>query len=133
MYFQDLSLEELRERWTKVWDKKPHRWIGRQMLEESLAYKLNPDQRLPTDVQKRLNTLIKQYKRNPTTLDKNRPMLKPGTRLSRTWQGKQHSVLVKDSGFEYKEKTYNSLSQIANDITGSHWNGHLFFEQNNLR
>jgi hypothetical protein len=52
----------------------------------------------------------------------------PGTVLNRTYKGKHVAVIVKaDSTFEYAGQTYRSLSAIAKVITGSHWNGYLFF------
>ncbi len=30
-------------------------------------------------------------------------------------------------GFEYEGEVYRSLSAIAKAVTGSHWNGYLFF------
>lgn len=51
----------------------------------------------------------------------------PGTWLSRTWRGEVHQVIVLDSGFEYRGRRYTSLSEIAKEITGSHWSGPRFF------
>jgi hypothetical protein len=31
------------------------------------------------------------------------------------------------NGFEFKNKVYKSLSAIANEVTGKHWNGRKFF------
>jgi hypothetical protein len=53
--------------------------------------------------------------------------LKPGTRLLREWNGRMHSVLVTDEGFQFDGKTYGSLSTIAERITGAHWSGPRFF------
>ncbi len=50
-----------------------------------------------------------------------------GTRLVREWQGVEHHVTVLVDGFEYQERTYRSLSPIARAITGTNWNGPLFF------
>lgn len=51
-----------------------------------------------------------------------------GARLVRFWQGARHEAVVRDDGrFEYNGKTYNSLSAVAKAITGTHWNGRLFF------
>jgi len=57
----------------------------------------------------------------------NRPSLKPGTRLVRSWNGKVHHVLVLDDGFEYEARRFSSLTQIATAITGTHWSGPSFF------
>ena len=51
----------------------------------------------------------------------------PGTRLVREWQGRTHTVLVTDTGFEYAGKHYPSLSAIARAITGTRWSGPAFF------
>jgi len=35
---------------------------------------------------------------------------------------------VLDDGFEYRGKTYRSLSAVAREATGTIWNGFLFFK-----
>ena len=51
----------------------------------------------------------------------------PGTLLAREYQGRDIVVRVLDDGFEFDGKRYNSLSAIARKVTGSKWNGFLFF------
>jgi hypothetical protein len=51
----------------------------------------------------------------------------PGTWLSRTWRGEVHQVIVLDNSFEYRGRRYTSLSEIAKEITGTHWSGPRFF------
>ena len=53
--------------------------------------------------------------------------LKPGTRLMRQWNGRMHSVLVTDEGYQFDGRTWASLSAIAERITGAHWSGPRFF------
>lgn len=53
--------------------------------------------------------------------------LATGTRLIRVWQGVSHQVTVLDTGFAYEGKTWRSLSAIARAITGTSWNGKVFF------
>ena len=56
------------------------------------------------------------------------PALPPvGTLLRRVYQGRSHDVTVTEAGFAYRGKTYPSLSTIAKVITGTTWNGRLFF------
>lgn len=50
-----------------------------------------------------------------------------GSVLEREHGGKNIRVKILDSGFEYQGKTYTSLSAIANEATGTTWNGFLFF------
>lgn len=54
-------------------------------------------------------------------------MPKPGTVLRREHNGKEYTVTVHETDFEYRGKRYASLSKIAKEITGTHWNGWLFF------
>lgn len=51
----------------------------------------------------------------------------PGSVVRRVYQGREILVRVLPSGFEFEGKTYRSLSAIAKQITGAHWNGMLFF------
>ena len=55
------------------------------------------------------------------------PRLKPGTRLMRSWRGRDIVVLVTEDGFLFERRTYASLSRIARDITGTAWSGPRFF------
>ena len=50
-----------------------------------------------------------------------------GTVVTRLHGTKEHSVTVLDDGFEYQGERYRSLSKIARVITGTPWNGYLFF------
>lgn len=55
------------------------------------------------------------------------PTLKPGVRLVRQWRGQTHSVVVRENGFEYQDRHWRSLTEIARHITGAHWSGPRFF------
>jgi Protein of unknown function (DUF2924) len=64
----------------------------------------------------------------PETGPKRDPRLPAaGTELKREFNGKAHVVAVAADGFAYKGKPYRSLSAIAKQITGTQWNGFLFF------
>lgn len=123
-----LSLSELRQRWEKAWGIKPHRYIGRKMLEKSLAFKLREinGQGLTRLQQAKLDELVKTYKRNPRCFD-DRIGIKAGTILVRVFKGVRYRVLVQSDGFEYDGKVYKSLSRVAQEITGITYNGWAFF------
>jgi hypothetical protein len=53
-----------------------------------------------------------------------------GTTLQRQYQGKTVCVRVLKIGFEYDGKQYGSLSSIASSVTGTRWNGFVFFRLN---
>lgn len=50
-----------------------------------------------------------------------------GSVLVRPYRGVDHRVKVLPDGFEHNGVVYRSLSAVAHAITGSHWNGYLFF------
>lgn len=122
---QKLPLDGLRQEWVNAWQIKVNTRMGRNMLEKSLIFKKQCV--LTGEQETRLEQLVKQYKRNQKCFDDKYNYLKAGTKLFRNWKGENHSVLVKETGFEYKGKSYTSLSQVANYITGSRWNGRVFF------
>ncbi|MCC6597767.1 MAG: DUF2924 domain-containing protein [Alphaproteobacteria bacterium] len=125
----NLSLPELRQIWAAAWGTEPHAKIGRTMLIKSIQYKRREQATggLQRELQQRLKTLVAAYKRNPRYFDEGLHGLKPGTRLVKTWKEKRHTVLVVKNGFEYEDRIYTSLSEIAATITGSRWNGWVFF------
>ena len=51
----------------------------------------------------------------------------PGTLLTRRYKGRLIQVTVVTGGFEFEGQLYKSLSAVAKQITGSHWNGYKFF------
>lgn len=65
-------------------------------------------------------------KASPSLADERVPP--PGTVLTRAYRGQAYHVVVRDDGFEYDGQVFRSLSAIAKLITGSHWNGLLFFK-----
>ena len=56
---------------------------------------------------------------------------KVGTKLVKTYQGKEYSVVVSTSGFQLEGKFYKSLSAVAYQITGKKISGRFFFKLGN--
>jgi hypothetical protein len=61
----------------------------------------------------------------PARRDRTLPI--PGTVLTRQYRGRLIQVTVLPKGFEWDGQVYRSLSGVAKAVTGSHWNGPLFF------
>jgi hypothetical protein len=51
----------------------------------------------------------------------------PGRVLQREWRGQTVRVVTTANGFEWNGEHFGSLSAVAFAITGSKWNGRLFF------
>ena len=45
----------------------------------------------------------------------------------RQWRGQEIPVTAVQGGFEYVGEVYRSLSAVARAVTGTKWNGRLFF------
>ena len=50
-----------------------------------------------------------------------------GSLLRRSYRGGNVEVQVLADGFEYEGQRYDSLSAVARKVTGTRWNGLLFF------
>ena len=64
--------------------------------------------------------------RYPGNRDPRLPL--PGTLLVREFKGRDVVVKVLDQGFEFEGSVYKSLSSIAREVTGTKWNGFVFFQ-----
>ena len=76
--------------------------------------------------------LISSGSRITTPLDRpgsprDRRLPVPGTLLTRQFENRRIVVKVLEDGFEYQSQRYRSLSAIAREVTGTRWNGLLFF------
>lgn len=61
----------------------------------------------------------------PTGHDSRLPM--PGGVIVKQFKGETLVVKVLADGFEFRDRRYKSLSAIALDLTGTKWNGFVFF------
>jgi len=51
-----------------------------------------------------------------------------GMRLVREWNGRTHIVTIdEDKRILWNERQWNSLSEVAREITGTRWSGPAFF------
>lgn len=50
-----------------------------------------------------------------------------GATFRRTWNGEEQVVTVVEGGFEWRSRTFKSLSAAATAIAGTRWNGPRFF------
>ena len=120
---------QLKDRWREYFGAEPPGY-RRGFLIKALAYRIQELTYggLPTEVRQELDARIdgkepNGKRRNGVSDD--RPVA--GTRLIREWQGVEHHVTVQTDGFEYQGRKYKSLSAIARAVTGTRWNGPLFF------
>jgi hypothetical protein len=123
-----MELPELRAFWSARWGDPPaHR--ARDHLLRALAYRLQADAQggLSSRLKREVADLGARFASdrgfNPTAAI----VLKPGSSLVREWGGKRHEVAVVTDGYVYDGERFASLSRVANRITGTKWNGLVFF------
>ena len=124
------STAELKKQWRALFDTEPP-MFNRRYLETRLAYRIQEIAYggLKPATLRRLQDLGDDLDGGNITTRRIRTDLKPiiGTRLIREWQGAEHCVTVTREGYEWQGRPYKSLSAIARTITGTRWNGWVFF------
>jgi hypothetical protein len=120
----------LREQWRALFGAEPPPY-NRRFLESRLAYRIQELAYggLKPETLARLEALGEQLDGGKLTVRRMRGDDKPiaGTQLIRAYQGVEHVVTVTRAGYEYGGQPYQSLSAIARAITGTRWNGRVFF------
>jgi Protein of unknown function (DUF2924) len=125
----DLGLPELRARWSDLYGRPTPRFFRRKFLVLGIAYQLQVEALggLSSATKRKLY----QFAEAKRTRDESRatvpPRIKPGTKLIRVWRDKTHTVTAREQGFEWDGAQYRSLSEVARAITGTQWNGLVFF------
>jgi hypothetical protein len=120
----------LKQQWRELFGKEPPPY-NRRFLESRLAYRIQELAYggLKPEMVERLVTLGEQLDGGNVQVRRTRVDDRPiaGTRLIREWQGIEHCVTVLQEGFDYAGRPYKSLSAVARAITGTRWNGWVFF------
>ena len=124
------SPDVLRQQWRDLFDAPPP-GFNRRYIESRLAYRIQElafgglDPKTLARLEAIGEAVDGKKGAGRKKLKSDRPIA--GTRLLRQWQGVEHSVTVKADGFEWQGRPYKSLSSIARAITGTRWNGWVFF------
>ena len=121
---------KLKEQWRQLFESEPPAF-NRRYLESRLAYRIQELAYggLKPETVRRLEKLGEELDGGRVNVRKRPANDRPvsGTRLIREYQGVEHCVTVRDNDFEYQGRPYKSLSAIARAITGTQWNGVVFF------
>jgi hypothetical protein len=130
-----MPVADLKARWRELFGTEPPPY-NRRFLESRLTYRVQELAfgGLKPETLERLAALAEQVDGKPTRrtrLAQDRPIA--GTQLVREWKGVEHTVTVRDDGFEYQGRPYKTLSSVARLITGTRWNGWIFFGLQNQR
>jgi hypothetical protein len=134
VHLRGLDIGGLRARWYTALGRAAPAHLPRHLLFRILAYRLQADRLgdLNADTRRLLDRIgIKNtaggISQLLVALNRSRSELRPGTLLTREWDGQLQRVMVVAEGFAWNGKIYPSLSKVAFAITGSRWNGPRFF------
>jgi hypothetical protein len=124
-----MAKPQLVQLWKELFGAAPPEAIRRDLLVRFVAYRLQEHAYggLTQQTKVRLLELARRIVKDPEADLIGSLQIKPGTCLVRDWRGQSHRVLVLNQGYEYEQKKFASLSQIARLITGTRWSGPLFF------
>lgn len=124
-----LSLSDLREAWTARLGGPPPKLRTRELLSLALAYRLQARAHgdLPGPTKRRIAELARRFTEDRGYTPTPGPVLKPGSSIIKEWRGVRHEVRVQEAGFSYLGERFGSLSEVAQRITGTKWNGQVFF------
>jgi hypothetical protein len=120
-----LDLRSVRALWRASFKKEPPGALTRDMLVRQLAWQVQEKAFGGHDAA--TLRLLEAYGRQDADKVVLFRKLKPGTSVVREYQGVRHIVTISEGGFVWQGRTYDSLSAIAREITGSRWNGPRFF------
>ena len=127
---KSVSASQLKEQWQQLFDKPPPPY-NRRFLESRLIYRVQElvHGGLKPETVTRLEALGERLDAGNATLRRIRADGRPaaGTQLIREWNGVRHLVNVRSADFEFEGRPFKSLSAIAQHITGTKWNGWVFF------
>ena len=112
-----MGLASLRAFWSSYWGRAP-RLGSAELLRLMIAWRLQAAQFGGLD-----DVTVRQLRARAPV----RRSLPVGARLTREYRGILHTVEVGDGTLTYAGRNWRSLSQIASEITGTHWSGPRFF------
>jgi hypothetical protein len=124
-------MPELKQQWRQLFETEPPAY-NRRFLESRLAYRIQElvYGGLKPSTVARLEAMGEAFEQARKEGRRAQPVGShpvAGTRLLREWQGVGQTVTVLRDGFEWQGRPYKSLSAIARAITGTRWNGWVFF------
>ena len=127
-----LATADLKQLWRRLYERDPPPYT-RTYLISRLTYRVQELAHggLSDETRARLDALAAGEDRRAAKAARHKRRAEAplaGTRLVRGWQGVEHQVTcLGDGGFEWQGRKYQSLSAVARAITGTQWNGWLFF------
>lgn len=124
-----LNKQQLSSLWREEFGKEIPPHLRKPLIVSVLCYRIQEKEfgGLSHAARKRLREIAASLAHSKRARVRADPAIEVGSRLVRSWHGEVHEVNVTEAGFEYRGKSYRTLSKIAREITGTQWSGPLFF------
>ena len=124
-----MPIAALRVRYRELFRSEPPPAFGPDLLRRSIAQRIQEKAYggFSREAKKLLGQLIRSIASGKTGRLEVPQRIKPGSELLRVWNDQTHRVTVLAKGFAYQGEIFTSLSEIANRITSTRWNGPKFF------
>jgi len=146
MALKGMPLAELRAKYEELFPSQKAPSNNKVFLWRKIAYRMQEIEYggISAETRGKILELIQQYdpvnnkalrpdastenrpKKSNLSRDKRLPI--PGTVITKEYKGIKLHVKILEFGFEHNSKVYKSLTAIAKEVTGAHWNGYLFFK-----
>ena len=124
-----MDLAELRAIWKRLHRTEAPRFFRRELLIRACAYQIQEKAygALSPKTRRKLLKIAAEAEQGTFTTAGAPRRLRPGTRLVRAYDGVTHTVEVLADGFAWFVLLFWFLSGNATAITGTRWNGNVFF------
>ena len=130
---QTMTLDQLRDKWLDLYGAKAPKY-KKGFLIKRLAYRIQElyygglSEQVKAHLQKvAANDPVAVFNRRIPEVRKTKEIVLPGTRMIRIWNNRRYEVIAQTDGFVFEGRVFKSLSAVAREITGTRWNGKLFF------
>ncbi len=123
---ETMDIQHLREKFHSLYGDIPHP-VSTRTLKNRIIYRIQ-EMYIGglSDVDKNLLTQLVSTKKISIPIKTGG--IAPAIHYLREWKGKTYDVtVISDKCYECEGKRYKSLSAVAREITGTRWNGKIFF------
>jgi hypothetical protein len=119
----------LKAKWKSLLKREPPKFAKRWFLTQVLAWEIQARAfgGLKLSVHRKLMAFGAPNGNTTAKIMNQVIKLRPGVKLVRSWRGVTHEVMVTEDGYLWQGRSFDSLSTIARQITGTRWSGPLFF------
>ena len=126
---RELDLAALKQRWRVLYCTDAPVHIGRALLLQAVAYRLQERALggLKPSTRRLLERTAEDHVDRQPSTEAPTAGVTPGSVLIREWHGVSHRVTVLADGVLLRGVRYRSLSEVARKITGTRWSGPRFF------